>query len=347
MNILHISSQKNIRGGERQVQLLIHGLKNKGHKNYLICHKLGKIRDLTKDDVEAIFSHRKGIFRLFKYTQLLSKICQKHNIDVIHAHDSYGHTMAYASHKLNKKLPTTIVTRNLALPIKRRSVRKYNHPGISKIICVSNAVKKALAPKIKNDNRLLVIPAGIKLPDASLRQPPTPPYTILYVAAFTEEKGHRIFFDMVRKMNDSVYQFVLVGQGPLLQKYKDEFGSMSNVEFAGFANDVAPYYHRADILVHTATQEALGLSILEGMSYGLPVVAHRIGGIPEVVIPGENGALHTLGDISGMIGAIKSICQDEHTYQKYSRNSIEHAKKFDIDFTINAIEALYKRQVVR
>ncbi len=72
------------------------------------------------------------------------------------------------------------------------------------------------------------------------------------------------------------------------------------MRFLGKIDAVAPLLAAADLYVFPSESESFGLSALEALASGVPVVAARVGGVPEVVQDGVTGALHALGDIEGM-----------------------------------------------
>jgi glycosyltransferase involved in cell wall biosynthesis len=101
--------------------------------------------------------------------------------------------------------------------------------------------------------------------------------------------------------------FAVVGDGPLkgeLLKMVTELGIERQVFFIGFRRDVREILGSADAFVLTSLHEGIPMSLLEAMSIGLPVVATRVGGIPEVVEDGSSGFLVPPGDEESIAAAI-------------------------------------------
>ena len=92
-----------------------------------------------------------------------------------------------------------------------------------------------------------------------------------------------------------------------------ELGLSASVSFAGFAEDVRPYFEMSDIYVSSSDKEGLGVSIIEAMAYKLPCIVTNIPGHNEVVSHGDNGLLVTPGSAEDLAQAIKHllVCKEE------------------------------------
>ncbi|MBM3886130.1 MAG: N-acetyl-alpha-D-glucosaminyl L-malate synthase BshA [Gemmatimonadetes bacterium] len=100
---------------------------------------------------------------------------------------------------------------------------------------------------------------------------------------------------------------VMVGDGPDRHAAEEEarrLGVAADVRFLGKIDTVAPLFAAADVYVFPSESESFGLSALEALASGVPVVAARVGGVPEVVRDGVTGALLPLGDVEGMAQAV-------------------------------------------
>jgi glycosyltransferase involved in cell wall biosynthesis len=83
-----------------------------------------------------------------------------------------------------------------------------------------------------------------------------------------------------------------------------------HLEFAGSNGDMALLYHRADLCVLTSDYEGTPNVLLEAMASGVPVVAMKVGGVPEIVQHGETGLLVEPGDLDGLVMALKQLAED-------------------------------------
>lgn len=135
------------------------------------------------------------------------------------------------------------------------------------------------------------------------------------VAQLIERKGHRFVLDaMPGLINEHPrLQLVLFGKGPLagqLQERIDAEGLADHVRLAGFRDDLTDILPCLDLLVHPATMEGLGVSLLQASAAGVPIVASRVGGIPEAVRDGVNGVLVPAADVAELGRAIAALLDD-------------------------------------
>ena len=135
------------------------------------------------------------------------------------------------------------------------------------------------------------------------------------VGRLVPEKGHRYLLDCMAPVVSGYpgIRFVLVGDGPEgteLRRQVEASGLQQHVIFAGRCDDVPELLAAADLMVHPALEESFGIAVLEGLRAGLPVVATRVGGIPEVV--GEEGAavLVPPRDPAALGEAVLELCRD-------------------------------------
>ncbi len=85
----------------------------------------------------------------------------------------------------------------------------------------------------------------------------------------------------------------------------------SQVSFLGEVRDIPGLLRRAVVMAHTALEEPLGIALQEAMAVGVPVVAPRVGGIPELIQNGETGLLYDRGDAEGLAAALARVLLDE------------------------------------
>jgi len=124
----------------------------------------------------------------------------------------------------------------------------------------------------------------------------------------------------------------------------DDLGLRDRVIVKEGAREVEDYLLAADAGLYSSEHESFGLSILETLSYGKPVVAFAIGGIPEVVVNGESGFLHPFGDVEAMAGSLESLADSP---ERANAMGAQGRRRAETHFTANQIvpqyEALYRR----
>lgn len=139
---------------------------------------------------------------------------------------------------------------------------------------------------------------------------------------------------------------IMVGDGPERPTAEDaarRLGVEQDVHFLGKIDAVAPLLANADIFLLPSASESFGLSALEALACGVPVVASDVGGIPEVVRPGETGFLRPVGDVDGMANAALGLLRDRAAWERTSAAAAADARaRFSEDAVVAQYEALYR-----
>lgn len=142
---------------------------------------------------------------------------------------------------------------------------------------------------------------------------------------------------------------VLIGDGPELESVRTsarQKGLSKNVHFFGEIDDVAPIFSAADVALFPSESESFGLAALEASACGTPVVATAVGGVPEVILDGETGFLHPVGDTAGMAESVIRLLENPHTSKAFSDAGIKRAKEeFSLARVLQVHEDLYSSLV--
>jgi N-acetyl-alpha-D-glucosaminyl L-malate synthase BshA len=140
-------------------------------------------------------------------------------------------------------------------------------------------------------------------------------------------------------------RLVMVGDGPDRGDAEEEtrrIGLEDRVHFLGKIDNVAPLLASADMFLLPSSSESFGLSALEALACGVPVIGTNAGGMPEVVRNGETGILCPVGDVQGMAGAALAILSDPARWQSMSDLGAEDARaRFSLDQIVSRYEHLY------
>ncbi|MCX7661667.1 MAG: glycosyltransferase family 4 protein, partial [Candidatus Omnitrophica bacterium] len=141
-------------------------------------------------------------------------------------------------------------------------------------------------------------------------------------------------------------RFLLIGEGSLRERLEKEViisGFKDKIIFTGWRDDVYKFFSLINILVLPSLNEAVGLVLLEAQARGIPVVATRVGGIPEFVRDGENGILVPPRNVEKLTQAIKRLLKDKELREimgKEGRNFVKD--RFSPQITLERIRKLYK-----
>jgi N-acetyl-alpha-D-glucosaminyl L-malate synthase BshA len=139
----------------------------------------------------------------------------------------------------------------------------------------------------------------------------------------------------------------MVGDGPERVQAEEEaaqLGVQQSVYFLGKIDAVAPLLANADLFLLPSESESFGLSALEALACGVPVVASRAGGLPEVVRDGVTGSLREVGDVEGMAEAATRILRDRALWAEMSAAAaIDARERFSTSDIVSQYEAFYER----
>jgi N-acetyl-alpha-D-glucosaminyl L-malate synthase BshA len=173
---------------------------------------------------------------------------------------------------------------------------------------------------------------------------------IMHVSNFRAVKRVRDVIRIFAEVNREVPSvLVMIGDGPDRPAAEEEARSLGleqSVSFLGKLDQIAPLLAAADLFLLPSQSESFGLSALEALASGVPVVGTKAGGLPEVVRDGETGVLCAVGDIAGMADAARSILANREKWTAMSALASSDARtRFSQDAIVSQYETLYRRSL--
>jgi glycosyltransferase involved in cell wall biosynthesis len=162
-------------------------------------------------------------------------------------------------------------------------------------------------------------------------------------------KGYEVLVEaipaVVREFPDARFLWVGVDLGGFAAELTEraaELGVADHLTLAGRRDDVPRLLAAMDLFVLPSTFEGLGIVLIEAMASGLPVVASEVGGIPEVVVDGETGALIPVGNRDALVSAIAGLLRDEERAARQARAGRERAHEcFSVAAMVRGYEAVF------
>jgi N-acetyl-alpha-D-glucosaminyl L-malate synthase BshA len=173
---------------------------------------------------------------------------------------------------------------------------------------------------------------------------------LMHVSNFRPVKRVRDIVRIFARVRETIPSvLVMVGDGPDRVYAEEEaraLGLEHETHFLGKIDAVAPLLANADCFLLPSESESFGLSALEALATGVPVVASNVGGLPEVVRDGVTGALRPVGDVEAMSAAVLEILGDRERWNTMSAASAEDARsRFALTDVVGRYEALYARAI--
>ncbi len=288
-----------------------------------------------------------------------------HNPDLIHVQDLFAVPAAY--HVAKKMNIPVIVTIRDSLPrvlkiygfnifsFRNKTYKKYLKK-IDAIIAISDYIKKSTVSFLGNHNKIMTIyniPPNIIQRSLKGKKRKTNTVNLLAIGRLEAEKGFIVLINALKlivEQNIIKVHLKIVGSGPEIKKILNKIHKYNLDEYISIEGKVPNakigfYYENADIIVFPSVyQEPLGRIALEAASYGKPVIASRVGGIPEIVQDNKTGILVQPNDAYELSNKIILLSTNEKKIEKISYFAKkEIKKKFDRDKLVTQTLKYYKR----
>src|SRR5215208_271002 len=245
---------------------------------------------------------------------------------VLTVHTSLRHTLAVSDLR-------SAILKTLGGPIER-----WGEHSAEAVLAITPRLFRLLVSDGVEEDRVHFIPPGV---NPSLFEGPfEDPFLgvgrprVLFVGRLAPQKGVGTLVTAAGLLGDPRVQVVLVGDGPerkALEREAERLGVGGRLHFVGFlAHDRLPaVMSHADLLVLSSLYEELGTVLLEAMQAGLPIVASKTGGIPDVIKDGVNGLLVPPSEPEALAHAINRLLADRKLARRLSEGAQARAKDYD------------------
>lgn len=350
IRILHIDSELKWGGGQQQALYLFEGMLNKGYYTTFVCRPRSELKRYFEKHKLSFWELKMSSEIDFLSSYKIASYCKKNNINILYLHSAGAHAIGLMAKVFYPKLKI-IVVRRVGYDIRKNflSQLKYKSSLVNTFVCISDDIKKVLLNNGINRKKLKVIHDGIDLnkftdikPNSNLRNElkiPEGDVIVGTIAALEEAKDYPNLLNSAKIVAEKVgnVSFIAVGDGRDRNKIKelhDKLNLGNKFIFTGFQNDVGKYLLLFDIFVLASKKEGLGTSILDAQSLGLPVIATKTGGIPEVVKHNINGLLVNPQTPEELASAIIDLVDDKAKREMLGRNGKESVREFDINLNL-------------
>jgi glycosyltransferase involved in cell wall biosynthesis len=356
LRVLHVDSERSWRGGERQILLLMRRQRERGDEPHLAAPADAAIS--KRAAAEGFPLHpvpMRGIWDLLSALRL-GGLHRSLRPEVVHWHAARAHALGALAARI-APVPARILSRRVDFPVRGSlgSRLLYADPA-DRIVAISGGVREALVASGVPPARIRVVQSGIDLaPFAvpcdreALRTSlgvPAGAVLVLQVAALAPHKSQTDLLRAAAILRDggSPVRIWIAGEGRLKDSLEREHSSLvlgDTVRFLGFREDVPDLLRAADLFCLSSYLEGLGTSILDAMAAGLPVVATRVGGIPEAVADGETGLLVPPRDPAALAEALGRLAGDPDLRRRMGEGAARRVQDFSADRTEERTRAVY------
>ncbi len=320
--VVHVASGREWRGGERQVWLLCRALHRLGGLDQIVVTAHGS--ELERRLIASGLPVRGVPWRAGLDPRALLAIYRQSRQapSLIHAHDPHALVLAgpvtrWTSGKL-------VTTRRTNFPLRRPGAWRR----ADRVLAISTAVRDTLLKGTIEASRISVVPSGVAVEEvraaprlevrARLGLPAGTPIAAS-VGALSREKGHHTLVETAERWRERLpdLHWVIAGEGKLRRSLELMVRSRrldDRLHFLGQIPEGAQLIADASVLVSTAEEEGLGIAILEALALGVPVVATRVGGVPDL-LEGGAGLLVPPRDPDVLGAAVERLLRDTSLYE--------------------------------
>src|SRR5215208_2478136 len=258
---------------------------------------------------------------------------------VLTVHTSLRHTLAVSDLRL-------AILKALGGPIER-----WGEHSADAVLVITPRLRRLLLSDDVEEDRVHLLPPGV---NPSLFEGPfEDPFVgiekprVLFVGRLAPQKGVGTLVAAAGLLKNPSAQVLLVGDGPerkALECEAKRIGVGDRLHFVGFVahERVSAVLAHADLLVLPSLYEELGTVLLEAMQAGLPIVASKTGGIPDVIENGVNGLLVPPGDPEALAHAIDRLLVDRDLACRLSEGAQEQGKDYDWEVLAERVLAVYR-----
>src|SRR5262245_53850263 len=347
-------------------------LARRGHSIHFVSYRIPFRLDEFHENIRY---HEVDVstYALFEYpphdlalAAKMASVARDQRLDLFHVHYAIPHAITglLAQQLLGPGAPrlvTTLHGTDVTLVGQDRSFFEITRFGIERsngVTAVSDFLRTMTIEEFQVRNGIEVIHNFIDLSEYS----PNRAYKDRAAFAKPEEKIllHISNFRPVKRVLDVVRildrvtrevpaVLLMVGEGPersSAQALARRLGLQDRVRFLGTQESVEEIAGMADVFLLPSELESFGLSALEAMACGVPVVGSDAGGLPEVVKDGETGYLRPVGDIEGMAAGVLEILRDDDKRKAMGRAGRERAGKlFPVDKIVTQYEQHYEKSL--
>ena len=357
MKIVHVETGRHLYGGAQQVLWLARGLAGAGTENVLVCPpgsdlaRAAAAAGLDVRELACAGDHDVG------FALRLRRNLKAWRPDVVHCHSRRGGDIMGGIAARLAGIPA-LLSRRVDNP-ESAFAAQLRYRWFRRIVAISDNVAAVLHAQGIEQQRVELIRSAVDVEqfaepvDRDLLQSEFgiagEHFAIAVVSQLIHRKGHRFLLDVLPGLLDLYpdIRVVFFGQGPeeeRLRALAAKLGIAPTVCFAGFRSDLKRYLGGFDVLVHPATQEGLGVAMLEAASAGIPVIAFDAAGAAEAVAHAKTGILVPPNDLMMLQRAIAALVEEPEMRLEFGiAGRARMRDEFDIGTMVERHLELYER----
>lgn len=353
LTILHTESSLGWGGQEIRILQESLGMKARGHRVLIAASPKSLLLPRAEKAGLEIIPIELAPQYPWVFWQMVS-ILNKKEIDILNTHSSSDSWVSILAAQISARKPLIMRTRHLSTPISKNLWSRLIYDVLpDAVITTGEEIRRQMIIENNFDgDKIFSIPTGVDLAkfDPEKIKPSLFPkgWTVGMVGVLRSWKGHQYFLRAVPLILEEIpeAQFYIVGDGPQLNNIKktiEELKLQDKVFLLGQREDVPEILASLDILVHPSYgHEGVPQTILQALAMRKPVVATRVGSIPEVIIERRTGILIPPRDAEKIAEGVIEIYKNSELRQTLMRNGREYIKeRYSHKLMLDRLEDLY------
>jgi glycosyltransferase involved in cell wall biosynthesis len=338
--VAHVNLARGYRGGERQTELLVRALAARGWRQTLVARAGEPLGERVADVSGLVVRSSSG--------GTVAAVRSIGRPALVHVHEGRSLRAAWLS-SLSVRRPY-LVTRRVQKGPRVHWLNRRMYRGASRVVALSEAIAASLR-RLDPTLAVEIVPSAHSgLPydgqeAAKLRERWGGDFVVGHVGALDDgHKGQSLIVDAAAGLAESHpgMRFVIVGDGRDGPRLRESARGLAAVRFEGRVENVGDYLAAFDVFLFPSRHEGLGSILLDALYFGLPVIATRVGGIPEVVEDGVNGSLVTPGDPGAIRAALVELAGAPDRVARMAAANRERAAGFSAAVMADRYEAIYR-----
>jgi glycosyltransferase involved in cell wall biosynthesis len=379
--ILRVIARLNMGGPALHVAYLTSGLRDLGYDTTLVAGTLARGEDsmaFVADDrgVDVVRIDELGReispLRDLVATVKLARLIRKERPQILHTHTAKAGTIGRVAALLVGSRRPPIIVHTFHGHVLRGyfgPLRSFFFRLLERWLAGHTTALVAVSPQVRDDlvalgvaprERFAVIRLGIELDKRVAAERngrlesrrylgiPADRFTIGWIGRMTSVKRTDDILLAFKRLRDNGVEatLCLVGDGPDrgdLERRANDLGVVRDTLFLGYQEDVAPFYAAFDALVLPSSNEGTPVSAIEALAAGRPVVATRVGGVPDVVRDGEDGFLVDAGATDDLGDRLEQLARDPELRARMGERGRERVlPRYAVDRLVHDVDQLYR-----
>lgn len=347
LHVAHINLSRELRGGEFQTAALGMALAQNEQldqiRQTIVVRRNSRFHQHLRALLAANDAQPNIALTPVKPT-LVATAAAARGADIVHVHEGRSMKVGALASLRNQKF---VATRRIQKRPKEIFLTRWIYSRADRITCVSRDVAQTMTRYMGADKISVIYDCARTNASTSgdAMTDPNKPIIVATIGSISfNDKGQDLVLDVARHFQDCAgnIRFVIAGDGTDLEELQELSKALDNVEVLGWVEDVPALLKSSDLLLHPARVEGLGSVLLEAMASGTPVLATKIGGMPEIIEDGRTGFLMDADSAQEIVSKLEQCLKHPEVLKAMGEEAQREAARYSPAAMAEEYIGLYK-----